>query len=75
MTNRAETRRGFLGADADQNLILGNTSSVDPIFFTNLGVDPSLMDGKISVTDMRMSFAIQRFYERLPAVVLVILRF
>lgn len=37
----------------------------DPAYFANLGVDPSVLKGSISVNDMRMSFAIQRFYEKL----------
>ena len=34
-------------------------------FFTNLGIQSNDFDAAISVSDMRMSFAIQKFYERM----------
>lgn len=40
----------------------------DAAYFTNLGIDASMMadiTGTVSVSDMRMSFAIQRYYEKL----------
>lgn len=59
-------KRGILSYDeADQGFYMGTTEGGSEVMFTNLGVDTSKLTGSISVNDMRMSFAIQRFYERL----------
>lgn len=66
-TLSGETHGNF-GVSSNGEDIVTDQAVADPddeIFFTNLGIDVSRTAGSISVNDMRMSFAIQRFYERL----------
>lgn len=56
----------ILASDGEYLTVASQDTAATPAaYFTNLGIDPSMMEGRISVSDMRMSFAVQRFYERL----------